>query len=396
MAHALCSPSSAHRWLVCPGAPTFESYMPDETSEFAQEGTLAHAIAAHLLAPTANPLPAEQLDEDNMRFVNEYVDFVREASQGADEVRIEHPLMIHQVTCEKRSRGTADCLIVSGRLLHIIDLKFGRGVAVDAVENPQAAIYALAALDEFDILYDIDMVKVTIYQPRINNVSEWYISKLELEAKRQSIREKALEVQAIHDATRNAGKPIPSSALHPEAHACKFCGAKAHCPKYARFVEGATGIDIAPAEGDVHPWLAVGDGVDLGHKLDLVDQIEEWCAAVRKRSFDVLAEGGEVVGYKLVAGKRGARRWEDEGAAEVTMRRAGVSLDDMYTMKLISPTQAERLKKKGVLAEEAWDELQPHITQPEGAPTVVPAGDPRARLDLTADKVATVDEFTSL
>lgn len=382
MAHSLCSPSSAHRWTHCNGAPAFESFYPDESSPFAQEGTDAHALAAHLLDPKHNEAPATGVvPEENIEYVQEYVDFVRERTAGAAVLRIEHPLRIAQVTGEPNAKGTADCLAIVGTQLKIIDLKFGRGVKVDAEDNDQLAIYALAALDEFLLVEEIKTVEVTIFQPRLSHVSSMEYKVEELEALRAKYADNAERVITLKKSV-DAGAPIPFAILTPTSSGCKFCKAKADCPALARCMTEATGIDVGAAPVDVFPQVAIGDGVAMAKKLAVLDRIEAWANAVRARAYEMLDHGLPVPGFKLVQGRKGARKWTDEKAVEAMLKDAG---DEIYTKKLVTPTQAERLVKKAVLDKDTWEKVQEHITQPEGAPTIVPESDNRPAMPTSVD-----------
>lgn len=383
MAHSLCSPSSAHRWTHCNGAPVFESFFPEESSSFAQEGTNAHALAAHMLDPAHNEAPApDAVPEENVSYVQEYVDYAREQTASAVVLRIEHPLHVAQVTHEPGAKGTADCLAIVGTELKIIDLKFGRGVKVDAENNDQLAIYALAALDEFSLIEDIKSVELTIFQPRLSHISSAHYTVEELEALRPKYAENASRVIALKKQV-DAGAPIPFAILTPTSAGCKFCKAKAECPALARCMTEETGVDVGAAPVDVFPQIAMGDGAAMAKKLAVLDRIEAWTSAVRARAFEMLDQGLSVPGFKLVAGRKGVRKWTDEKAVEELLQVVGG--DEVYVKKLVTPTQAERLAKKAVLDKDTWKKVQEHITQPDGAPTIAPESDSRPAVKTAAD-----------
>lgn len=175
MAHALLSPSSAHRWMSCPGSVSLSRLFPDESSSYAEEGTLAHAWAAHFLDPQNQPQPTEALGSDNMTFVQDYVLFVeRETASGVR--RIEYPVSVSEVTGEANAKGTIDCAALVNGTLKIIDLKFGKGVKVDAEHNTQLMIYAAGALPLFDVIDEVKDIELTIFQPRINNICSWKLT----------------------------------------------------------------------------------------------------------------------------------------------------------------------------------------------------------------------------
>lgn len=383
MAHSLCSPSSAHRWVHCVGAPVFESFYPDEESTFAQEGTNAHALAAYLLAPKNNPAPEEgAVPPENVDFVQEYVDFVREHTAGAKVFRIEHPLCISQVTHEPDARGTADCLAIVDDELRIIDLKFGRGVKVDAQENDQLIIYALAALDEFSLLEEINTVEMTIHQPRLGHVSQAVYTVEELEAKREHYAERAESVLTLREQVKT-GAPIPFVVLKPTEKGCKFCKAKAECPALARFLTEATGIEVGVPPVDVFPQILLDDGALLAKKLSSLDRLEAYANAIRTRAMERLSNGQPVPGYKLVQGRKGARRWADESAVAALL--ADIPEDEVYTKKLVTPAQVDRLVKRGAIEKDLWKKVCEQITQADGSPTIAPEADERPALQTDAD-----------
>lgn len=175
MAHALLSPSSAHRWMSCPGSVSLSRLFPDESSSYAEEGTLAHAWAAHLLDPQNQPQPAEALSSDNLTFVQDYVLFVERETAGG-VCRIEYPVSVSEVTGEANAKGTIDCAALVNGTLKIIDLKFGKGVKVDAEHNTQLMIYAAGALPLFDVIDEVKDIELTIFQPRINNICSWKLT----------------------------------------------------------------------------------------------------------------------------------------------------------------------------------------------------------------------------
>lgn len=381
MPHSICSPSAAHRWANCPGAPAFESVYPNESSVHAEEGTLAHAIAAHALDPKNQPAPegADALGDADREAVQSYIDFVERETADALVRHIEYRLSVGQVTGEAHAIGTADCLAIVGKTLKIIDLKFGRGVKVDAPENDQLAIYALAALDEFSLVYDIDAVEVVIFQPRISHLSTATYTVDALEEKRAVYGTSGREAMAIYEKVLKGGA-IPIASLHPSEKACRWCRAKADCPALSRATALETGVDIEAPMADVVPSVARDNLERLSQKFGAVEQVEAWCAAVRSRAFSVLMDGQELPGYKLIAGRRGARRWTDDAAAESML--ACLADEDRYTFKLVSPTQCERLAKKAALAPEVWEALQAFIEQPEGSPSIVPASDSRPAIQV--------------
>lgn len=238
MAHALLSPSSAHRWMSCPGSVSLSRLFPDESSSYAEEGTLAHAWAAHLLDPQNQPQPAEALSSDNLTFVQDYVLFVERETAGG-VCRIEYPVSVSEVTGEANAKGTIDCAALVNGTLKIIDLKFGKGVKVDAEHNTQLMIYAAGALPLFDVIDEVKDIELTIFQPRINNICSWKLTPAELEEFVNQARARAsIAINYLR------ADPLPLAALEPSADACRFCKAKAACPALQQ--KAAEACDFRP------------------------------------------------------------------------------------------------------------------------------------------------------
>ena len=374
MAHALLSPSGAHRWLVCPASVPLTADMPDEESDYALEGTLAHAWAEALLKGTVKteddpPFSAEELalckekkfDLSDMRdHVNFYTDLVRNI--GGD-LFVEHHLDIAAITGEEGAEGTSDAVVIKDTTLYVIDLKYGRE-KVETVDNPQLAIYGRAALNSFFMIQDITDVHMIIVQPRLNSVSEWELS-----------------AEALIDLTDKYGeqakiclnlvkrKTIKAELYHPSVKGCRWCKARTTCRALANFALTAAGVDILKARG---PLL---DKAELGSCLDKLDLIEQWASALKETALSMIVAGDEIPGWKAITGREGNRKWGDEAAAEASLIEFKVAADDMYTKKLISPTQAAKLIKKKKLTQEQFDKLS--IVREPGKPTLVPASDPR-------------------
>lgn len=223
--HAVLSASSSHRWLHCNPSARLELEFEDRETEAAAEGTAAHALAEHKLRKALkmrSTRPVSKYDSDEMEmYTDSYLEFVLEAIEEARQDCPDPKVLIEQrldFSCYVPDGfGTGDCLIVADKLLHIIDLKYGQGVLVNAEENPQTMLYALGALRIFDCLYDIETVSMTIYQPRRENVSTWVISVAEL----RDWAEKTLKPKA-ELAFKGEGEYCPGSW-------CQFCKAAVKC-----------------------------------------------------------------------------------------------------------------------------------------------------------------------
>lgn len=277
--HAKLSPSGAKRWMACAGSLAMEAGYPDTSSEFADEGTAAHFLASECLdgvfdaryfhektvvVGTHGTCWSEvfegsfaearsfRVDADMCREVQKYLDFVNAAAEDG-ELHVEQRLAIFGGAIPDQF-GTSDAVIVFSKSLHIIDLKYGRGVQVDAEENEQGMLYALGALDEFDLLGEIETVKITIHQPRLNHVSTWECSAEHLRA----FEQRAIAAGKLALDLAEGVSPTELAHLNPGPDQCRFCKAKATCPALRNLVlatvagdfEVLTEVEVAGALGE--------------------------------------------------------------------------------------------------------------------------------------------------
>lgn len=438
-AHSLWSASKFESIMLCPGKIVLEEGKPNSTSKYAAEGTAAHQVLTWALqeerpatAYIGRVIEADgfifEVDEDMARHVQVCVDYANDL-KGDDgtifaDIRVNYSSYLD--TPEHEAWGTADVIVARGTELIVVDFKYGMGVEVDAEKNPQMSLYGLGALQAYHgLVADFERVRMAISQPRIKSApSEWDCSVEELETWGRSTARSAVVtcVNAKTYATSPHDMTWEQTYLRPSEKACKFCRAKATCPKLRAEV-AETVFSANPADPEEFSesaltslGLACDQYVGLGERdlskagpdeelsawlaacLTKVDLIEDWCKAIRAEAERRLFAGEQVPGFKVVAGKKGNRQWADAKVAEETLKTMRVKLEDMYDFKLISPTTAEKLHKAGTIGPRQWPKLKELITQNDGKPHVAPESDSRPALvvtpvvedfsDVTADDLA--------
>jgi hypothetical protein len=333
----------------------------------------------------------------------DYVDAVNRDAQGLwVEQRVSFGGAIGLATDADDGFGTADAIVARGSELIVVDLKCGRGVDVQAEDNPQLQLYAIGALELLDgVAGDFDTVRCVIVQPRAGGVKEWVISKADLYQWAGSFGvDTVTQVQRARDAAHSGFGPGLYDHLSPGEKQCRFCPAKATCPalrnEVALQVQGAITVPMSADEfAALDPVKPAADtsAEYLAGALTKVDLIEDWCKAVRAEAERRLLAGDEVPGFKVVQGKRGNRGWTDAAEVEKTFKETfRLKIEEMYDLKLISPTTAEKLHKAKVIGPRQWAKVTGLITQSEGKPHVAPASDPRPALDIRPVR----DDFSDL
>lgn len=399
-AHSLLSPSSAPRWMRCPGSVALSYGAEDESSEYADEGTAAHSLASTCLEAgvAADAYVGKVIDvlnedgtvrrqftvdDDMAAAVQVYIDAVmREPGTRLIEQRVDYSSVIGV----PESTGTADAITFDcdASTIGVHDLKFGRGVKVYAFEedddgntllNEQLALYALGALTEHDLVCDWTHVKLAVHQPRIDHYDEITVPVDQLRAFGQSARAKAAEAMSVFKAN---GAPIPgvdlTDLLSPGEKQCRFCKGAAVCPAL-KARNNKLVFDALDAPVDVEDLP--GDQLPLPEDLAL---LEVFLTAARSRIQRELQAGHTVSGWKLVQGKRGARQWIGEKLEEVEaqLKKWRLKADEIYNKKLISPTQADKLFKGD---SKKMEKLAEFITQSDGGQHVAPDTDKRPAIE---------------
>ena len=408
MGHAQLSPSAWERWSACPGSVALCRDLPDASGTHADEGTAAHEMAELILRGQHHKLHDSEgkftkaqngvaFTAEMLEYVGRYTNTVVEiAANNAGELHVEQRLPIWHWTGEPGAHGTSDAVILLADELVVADLKYGRGVEVDA-DCDQTKLYLLGTVRQVDgLVADITHCRAVILQPRLSrSPAEWDCTVDELrkwastvawdavEARQTAAKEWKPELQALWVET----------SLNPNEKSCKFCKAKATCPALRN--EVAMEVSLSqPATPDEFAELELATPVEKAEILDgdpaaflaaalsKVDLIEDWCKGVRAEAERRLLAGESVPGYKVVQGKRGNRQWTDAKEAEQMLKTFRVKLEDMYEMKVISPTTAEKLAKAETIGKRQWPKLQVLITQSDGKPHVAPVSDPRPALDI--------------
>ncbi len=358
-AHAILSPSSSERWINCPPSAMENAAQTDTGSSYAQQGTDAHALCEYKVKkalgykvrdPTDD---LEYFDEEMAECSDAYYEFIMEQVAAAKQTCPDPQVMVEQRLDFTRwvaeSFGTADCIIVADGTMTIVDFKYGLGILVDAENNSQMRMYALGALNLFEALYDIQTVRMCIFQPRRNNVSVAEVTKDELLRWADDVLIPAAALAAQGEGEYKAGKH------------CQFCKIKATCRKRAEY-----NLQLAQYDFAVPDTLAADE---ISMILDRADTFIGWVNDVKDYALEQAIRGKQYPGYKIVEGCSN-RRYTNPDAVAAVVTDAGY---DPYERKLMGVTAMTKLlgsKKFNTL-------LGSLIEKPQGKPTLVPESDKR-------------------
>lgn len=372
--HAILSASGSHRWLHCTPSALLEKDVPDSGSDYAREGSLAHAYCAKALKENlgigtkGEDIEIEELQDyftDEMPgHVETYTDIVLGKFEEAKKSTPDAVLMVEQRLDFSKyipeGFGTGDAIIVADGTLEICDFKYGKGVEVSAIANSQMMIYALGAYERFSDEYRIERVRMTIIQPRIGNLSEY-----ELEIGQ-------LLYWADHVLTPTAKKAIKGEGEQVAGDWCQFCKVKCQCKALAK--RCTEDFDVLQESGTTAE-LMTND--DIARLLPKLSDIKKWAEAVGEYALDRALKGDKFPGYKLVEG-RSIRKIIDEEAAASKLTAEGFDADNLYKPRALKGiTDLEGIVGKKNLA----TLLDGILVKPQGKPALVPESDKRPPLN---------------
>ena len=368
MAHALLGPSSAARWIACPPSVRLCEQFEDVESEYAKEGSLAHEIAELKVRKLIDPgltsrkftaamkkLKDKELYQEEMQgYTDEYVEFIQEqmySYETTPHISVEQKVDFSQYV--PGGFGTADCILISQNVLHVIDFKYGKGVPVSAEHNPQLMLYALGAYDAYSCLYSIDTVRISIVQPRLQADGDmWETSIRELLEFGEKVR-----VQADLAISREG-------RFNPGESQCRFCRAKTQCRARAE-----KNVQLAFFTEKKPPLIRLEE---VGAFLKKGTDVAKWLKDLQDYALAECLAGKQVPGWKAVEG-RGSRDWTDQEAAFQTLESAGTPKAMLYETLPLSLAKIEKLVGKKAFEKEVGS----YVKKNPGKPTLVPESDKR-------------------
>ncbi|QRN84856.1 DUF2800 domain-containing protein [Clostridia bacterium] len=362
-AHSMLSASGAHRWMTCMPSAILEQQFPNETSVFAEEGTAAHDLAEHKLRkalkmrsrkPTSK-FHSDEMDEMTDLYVEYCLGIIEKAKEECQDLQILIEQKLDFSDYVPEGFGTGDLVVVGSGTLHVVDLKYGRGVIVSADKNPQMMLYALGALSLFEMLYDIEKVSMTIIQPRVENFSTYEVSVDEL----LSWAEKELKPKAL---LASNGEGEFCAGDH-----CRFCRARNQCR--ARAVKN---LELLKYEFQ-DPALLLDK--EIAEIIGLANELSKWAGDVYTYATALaINEGRQWDGFKLVEG-RTRRKYTDEIAVAEAAKAQGYT--DIFKQSLISITEMEKLMSK----QKFKQILGSLVEKPKGKLTLVSETDKREAVE---------------
>lgn len=377
--HAKLSASSAFRWINCPGSVALADQLPAPgSSAYADEGTLAHALAElklrkflgdagnydkELAQIQANEYYCGEMDEATDFYAETVQEHLAAAGENA-ELMIEQQFSLDNWVPE--GFGTSDAVIIGGSTIEVIDLKYGKGVKVEAKNNPQLRLYGLGASALFGDLYDFETVRMTIIQPRLDHVSG------------EEIPLKELLLWAEEEVAPKARMAMDGTDYTACGDWCRWCPAKAVCRKRAEY-----NLELAKDEFKAPPLLT---DEEIGEVLRRAEEIQKWTSDIQAYALEEALAGKQFDGWKLVEG-RSNRKYADDVKVAETLVAAGYDEAMLYERKLYGITAMEKLVGKKKLTTTLGD----LIIKPAGKPVLVPESDKREAINTTEAAKADFD-----
>ncbi|MGX7196754.1 DUF2800 domain-containing protein [Enterococcus olivae] len=372
--HALLGASSAHRWLICPPIARLEEDVVDKGSAFAQEGTDAHELAELQLMKRFKLAPARTLNSKLKKFregssyydksmedyISDYCDLVEERFNSYEKAEVELEQRVDFSKWVPEGFGTSDVVILAENTIEIIDLKYGKGVPEDAYLNPQLMLYALGAVDKYDLLYDFETVRMTIVQPRLDNLSTFEIDVAEL----MYWADNYVAPRAVQAYEGIGEWTITNDVV-------KFSKVRAQLrPRAEKNFKLIEKFDFQDA--------ALLNNEEIAEILAQASEITKWIEHVESFAlYEALNNGAEYPGYKLVAGRSNRKISDEEGLALILDMEGYDDKEFLKPRQLQAIGSLEKLVGKKKFAELAAD----FIIKPEGKPTLVPVTDKRPALN---------------
>lgn len=380
-AHALLSASGSKRWLSCTPSAQLEDPFKETKSDYAEEGSFAHALAELRLnkalcnmKPSVYKKRLGEMEKDPFYstsmadYIDQYVTLIGERYMGAIKdcpdtlVLLEQKLDFSEWVPD--GFGTGDVIIIADGVLEIIDLKYGQGVPVSAVGNTQMKLYALGAINQYGLLYDFDCIRMTIVQPRLDSISSDDYS-----------------VSALLKWGDEVVKPLAKKAMAGEGEFvpgdhCQFCKAKAQCRARAN-------ANLEMAKYDFQePALLTND--EIAAILAKADALQKWAGDVQSYALDQAENHGiKFSGWKLVEG-RSNRQYTDKEAVAAKLKLEGYASDKIYQpQEILGITAMEKAIGKKLF--EGY--LEGLVIKPAGKPALVPEGDKRPEISSVASAV---------
>jgi hypothetical protein len=378
-AHAVLSASGASRWLNCTPSAKMSEGIVEEASPHAEEGTLAHEISENILRHKLGFITEKEFNAKTMELrrhpmfttdiefeVGPYIEIVLEQIAEARATTPDALILIEEkVSLEvyiENGFGTCDLIIIADDLMWVIDLKFGKGVRVSAIDNSQLKLYAVGAVEKYSILYDITTVRLMIVQPRLDAVSVWDIPTTELiEWAEGYVKPQAKLAYA------GEGEHMPGDW-------CRFCKAKVHCPALKK-----EALEFAAADFNAEE---PGTDLELLEVFEKSDRITNYLEAVKDHIYKEALAGKKFPGYKLVEG-RSNRKIVDEQKAMTILQTAGY--DELIYLNKIVKLKGLGDLEKNLGKANMGKYLGEVIVKPEGKPALVPESDKRPELNSADD-----------